>query len=83
MELAKHIAPNATEILQNRLSDSYVSLAGAGIGGGLFLIVVVLGVIFWISKEREEDEEVRVEAERFIRGRTRGAVLELKEIPFD
>ena len=36
MELEKHIAPNATEILQSRLSDSYVSLAGAGIGGGLF-----------------------------------------------
>ena len=33
-------------------------------GGGLFLTVLVVGVLIWISREREEDEEVMEEAQK-------------------
>ena len=37
----------------HRINDSLTSLLGAGVGAGIILIVVILGVIFWISMERE------------------------------
>ena len=64
---------------KQRLNDSLTSLIGAGIGGGIFLMVVILGVIFWISREREEDEEVRLEAEKFQRVKMRGLLMDPKE----
>ena len=42
------------------------------------MIVVVIGVIFWISREREEDEEMREEAEKLQRGRRRGNLVQKK-----
>ena len=72
---------NTSENVKNNIHDSYASLDGAGVGGGLFLIAVVLGVIFWITREREEDEEARMEAEKFMRGRTRGILVDPKERP--
>ena len=75
------MAKNFTKPLEDRIYDSYTSLAGAGVGGGLFLIAVILGVLFWISREREEDEEVRMEAQKFRRDRTRVLLTNAKEIP--
>ena len=34
-------------------------------GGGLFLLVVLVGVLFWISREREEDQEREEKKEMF------------------
>ena len=36
-----------------RIEESYLSLFGVGLGGGLFLIIIVVGVIFWTTRERE------------------------------
>ena len=77
------MANNYTQSIEDRINDSYASLVGAGVGAGLFLIAVVLGVIFWKSREREEDDEVRMEAEKFQRGRTRGLLLDSKEAESD
>ena len=60
-----HSEKNITQ--NNRIHDSLTSLLGAGVGAGIFLIVVILGVIFWIFREREEDEEIRMEAQKFKR----------------
>ena len=38
------------------------SLFGAIVGGGLFLLSVLLGVIFWVIKESKRDEQIRKEA---------------------
>ena len=75
MDFTGNTKPNITLVLQDSLRDSYVSLVGAGIGGGLFLLVLILGVIFWLSKERDEDDEIRLEAEQFRRGRSGGRLL--------
>ena len=55
--------------VSKRLAESYASLLGVGLGGGLFLVVVVAGVIFWISRERAEDQLVAEEAEKLQEGR--------------
>ena len=65
----------------DRINDSLTSLIGAGCGAGIFLIVLILGVIFWISREREEDEEIRLEAEKFKRVKGRGLLIDPKERP--
>ena len=67
----------------DRINDSLTSLIGAGCGAGIFLIVVILGVIFWISREREEDEEIRMEAEKFKRVKGRGLLVDPNERPID
>ena len=67
----------------DRINDSITSLIGAGCGAGIFLIVVILGVIFWISREREEDEEIRMEAEKFKRVKGRALLIDPKERPTD
>ena len=36
---------------------------GVAVGGGLFLLSVMIGVIFWMSREREVDFRRREEAE--------------------
>ena len=63
----------------DRINDSLTSLIGAGCGAEIFLIVVILGVIFWISRQREEDEEIRMEAERFKIVKGRGKLEESKK----
>ena len=65
----------------DRINDSLTSLIGAGCGAGIILIVVIMGVIFWISREREEDEEIRMEAEKFKRVKGRGLLIDPKERP--
>ena len=40
-----------------------------------------MGVIFWIFREREEDEEIRLEAEKFKRVKGRGLLIDPKERP--
>ena len=72
-----HYEKNITQ--NNRIHDSLTSLLGAGVGAGIFLIVVILGVIFWISRQREEDEEIRMEAEKFKRVKGRGQLIDPKE----
>ena len=72
-----HSEKNITQ--NNRINDSLTSLLGAGVGAGIFLIVVILGVIFWISRERGEDEEIRMEAEKFKRVKGRGLLIDPKE----
>ena len=57
--------------LKHHMSVETLHLTGVAIGGGLFLIVVFIGVIFWISREREEDQEIREEAEKMQGGRRR------------
>ena len=42
------------------------------------MIVVFIGVIFWISREREEDEEMREEAGKLQRGRRKGHLVKNK-----
>ena len=64
---------------QKRATDSLLSVLGVCVGGGLFLVVVFVGVICWVSKERREDEEMRKEAEKFVRGRARGVVIDVRE----
>ena len=44
------------------------------IGGGLFLIVLVVGVVIWVTREREVDEEVMEEAQKLQGGRRRNLV---------
>ena len=44
------------------------------VGGGLFLLAVMIGVMFWMSREREEDSEIREEAEK-LQGERRRRVL--------
>ena len=44
-------------------------------GGGLFLLVVLVGVLFWISREREEDHERREQAELLNRGRRKRFII--------
>ena len=48
-----------------RVAESYTSLLGAGLGGGLFLVVVMAGVVFWFSRERAVDQNIAEEAEKF------------------
>ena len=62
---------------QQRLTESYLSLFGVGIGGGLFLIIIVAGIIFWISKEREEDNEAMEAAEKVQENRRRARGISL------
>ena len=57
--------------VMHNISAETLHLTGVAIGGGLFLIVVFIGVIFWISREREEDQEIREEAEKMQGGRRR------------
>ena len=47
---------------------------GVAVGGGLFLLAVLIGVMFWMSREREEDTEIREEAEK-LQGERRRRVL--------
>ena len=63
----------------NRINDSLTSLLGAGVGAGIFLIVVILGVIFWIFMEREEDEEIRMDAEKFKRVKGKELLIDPKK----
>ena len=49
---------------------------GVAVGGGLFLVVVLAGVIFWISREREEDHERRELAELLHRGRRKRFLIQ-------
>ena len=77
-----HYGHNDTHY-EDRINDSLTSLIGAGVGGGIFLMVVILGVIFWMSREREEDEEIRLKAEKFQRVKMRGLLLNPKESPAD
>ena len=46
---------------------------GVGIGAGLFLIIIIAGIIFWISKERNEDHEVSEQAGKVQENRRRRA----------
>ena len=62
-----------------RVAESYTSLLGAGMGGGLFLVVVMAGVVFWISRERAEDQETALEAEKLQEGRRKGRGFSLDE----
>ena len=62
-----------------RVNDSLTSLIGAGVGAGIFLMVVVMGVVFWISRERDEDEVVRMEAEKYQRVKRGGLLVDPKE----
>ena len=41
------------------------------------MIVIFVGVIFWISREREEDQEMREEAGK-VQGRRRGNLVQKK-----
>ena len=63
----------------DRVNDSLTSLLGAGCGAGIFLIVVIPGVIFWISREREEDEEIRMDAEKFKRVKVKELLIDPKK----
>ena len=74
---------NVTQSYEDRIYDSFTALVGAGVGGGLFLIAVVLGVIFWISREKEEDEEVRIKAEKVRGDRRRGMLVDPEARPSD
>ena len=38
--------------------------AGVALGGGLFLVVLIIGVLVWISQEKVEDQEIRQVAEK-------------------
>ena len=75
---------NTTFLKEEKIDEFSTSLFGVCIGGGLFLFIVILGVIFWISRERKEDEETRLEAERFRsrrggRGRSKMMLLGIDE----
>ena len=63
----------------NRVAESYASLLGAGLGGGLFLVVVMAGVVFWISRERAEDQDMAEEAEKLQDARRKGRGFSLDE----
>ena len=41
---------------RSKQADSLTSLLGVALGGGLFLVVVIIGVLVWVSREREEDQ---------------------------
>ena len=62
-----------------RVAESYTSLLGAGLGGGLFLVVVMAGVMFWISRERTEDHDIAEEAEKLQEARRKGRGFSLDE----
>ena len=52
------------------------TVSGVAIGGGLFLIIVMIGVIFWISRELDLDQEMREEAEKLQGSRRRRNLVE-------
>ena len=59
-------------LLYNRKAEeSITSLIGVAVGGGLFLTVLMVGVMIWITREREEDEEVMEEAQKLQGSRRR------------
>ena len=64
--------------VSKRVAESYASLLGVSLGGGLFLVVVVAGVIFWVTRERAEDLLVAGEAEKFQEERRRGRGLSVE-----
>ena len=51
-------------LYNKKAEESITSLIGVAVGGGLFLTVLMVGVLIWISREREEDEEVMEEAQK-------------------
>ena len=61
---------------RDRVNESLASLIGCGVGAGVFLMIVILGVVFWISQERDEDEVVRMEAAKCERGKRGGLLIE-------
>ena len=74
-------AEEEARAVSKRVAESYASLLGVGLGGGLFIMVVMAGVIFWISRERAEDEQVAEEAEKFHEGRRRGRAISVDVEP--
>ena len=59
-------------LLYNRKAEeSITSLIGVAVGGGLFLTVLMVGVMIWFTREREEDEEVMEEAQKLQGSRRR------------
>ena len=54
------------------MDAALTSLFGAAVGGALFVFSVLLGVIFWVIKERKKDDEISREASLKRRGRQRG-----------
>ena len=62
-----------------RVAESYTSLLGAGLGGGLFLLVIMAGVVFWFSRERAVDQDIAEEAEKFQEARRKGRGFSVDE----
>ena len=61
-----------SDLLYNKKAEeSITSLIGVAVGGGLFLTVLMVGVMIWITREREEDEEVMEEAQKLQGSRRR------------
>ena len=55
------------------------SLFGSAIGGALFLVSVLMGVFFWVIRERRKDSEMMEEAKKMRHGRRRGVGAEESE----
>ena len=65
-------------LYNKKAEESITSLIGVAVGGGLFLTVLVVGVLIWISREREEDEEVMEEAQKLQGSRRRRNLSQLR-----
>ena len=65
-------------LYNKKAEESITSLIGVAVGGGLFLTVLMVGVLIWISREREEDEEVMEEAQKLQGSRRRRNLSQLR-----
>ena len=80
MEAKSHFFTEEESIsFSRRVAESYTSLLGAGLGGGLFLAVVTVGVVIWFSRERAEDQDIAEEAEKFQEARRKGRGFSVDE----
>ena len=63
-EMEEIVMTNLTkQILETdgRMNNSLTSLIGTGVGASVFLMVVMLGVVFWVTREKDVGKPVKIE----------------------